>query len=290
MPSFQKRRHIGTESPAKGGNEIDGEGGRHYNPRLSESMVLIMRKKLVAGNWKMHGNLKSNAELVQGVCVGVAGLDVDVAVCVPYPYLAQVGEALKGANVTVGAQDVSEHAQGAYTGEVSAAMLLDFGCKYAIVGHSERRSYYGDTDAVVAAKCEAALKSGLIPILCVGETLDERESNVTADVVTRQLDAFISRCGVDALANAVVAYEPVWAIGTGRTATPEQAQEVHALIRARVARDSATVAGGLRILYGGSMKPGNAKELMAQPDIDGGLIGGAALVAADFVAICAAGQ
>jgi len=247
-----------------------------------------MRKKLVAGNWKMHGSLKSNAELLQGVRAGTAGMTADVAVCAPYPYLAQVQSALAGSNVAWGAQDVSEHAQGAYTGEVSAAMLTDFGCRYAIVGHSERRSYYGDTDAIVAAKCEAALKAGLIPIVCVGETLDEREKNVTADVVTRQLDAVIARCGVAALAQAVVAYEPVWAIGTGRTATPEQAQEVHALIRARVARDDAAVAAGLRILYGGSMKPNNAKELMAQPDIDGGLIGGAALVAADFVAICAA--
>jgi triosephosphate isomerase (TIM) len=253
-------------------------------------MDQIMRKKFVAGNWKMHGNLKGNAELLLGVRAGVAGLSIDVAVCAPYPYLAQAGDALKGSNVAWGAQDVSEHAQGAYTGEVSAAMLVEFGCKYAIVGHSERRSYYGDSDEIVAAKCEAALKSGLVPILCVGETLDERERNVTAEVVTRQLDAFISRCGVAALANSVVAYEPVWAIGTGRTATPEQAQEVHALIRARVARESSEVAAGLRILYGGSMKPGNAKELMEQPDIDGGLIGGAALVVADFVAICAAAQ
>lgn len=247
-----------------------------------------MRKKFVAGNWKMHGNLKSNAELLRGVRTGVAGLSVEVAVCVPYPYLGQAGEALKGSNVAWGAQDVSEHAQGAYTGEVSASMLADFACRYVIVGHSERRSYYGDTDAIVAAKCEAALKAGLVPILCVGETLDERERNVTAEVVTRQMDAAIARCGVAALANSVVAYEPVWAIGTGLTASPAQAQEVHALIRARVAREDATVAAGLRILYGGSMKPGNAKELMSQPDIDGGLIGGAALVAADFVAICAA--
>ena len=247
-----------------------------------------MRKKFVAGNWKMHGNLKSNAELLQGVRAGVAGLAVEVAVCVPYPYLGQAGEALKGSNVAWGAQDVSEHAQGAFTGEVGASMLVDFACRFVIVGHSERRSYYGDTDAVVAAKCEAALKAGLVPILCVGETLDERERNVTAEVVTRQMDAVIARCGVAALAKSVVAYEPVWAIGTGRTASPEQAQEVHALIRARVARDDGTVAAGLRILYGGSMKPGNAKELMSQPDIDGGLIGGAALVAGDFVAICAA--
>jgi triosephosphate isomerase len=247
-----------------------------------------MRKKFVAGNWKMHGSLASNAGLLDDVRAGVAGLAAEVAVCVPYPYLEQARGALGGSNVAWGAQDVSEHAQGAYTGEVSAAMLADFGCRYAIVGHSERRSYYGDTDAVVAAKFEAAMKANLIPILCVGETLDEREKNVTAAVVTRQLDAVISRCGIAALAKSIVAYEPVWAIGTGLTASPEQAQEVHALIRARVAREDAGVAAGLRILYGGSMKPGNAKELMAQPDIDGGLIGGAALVAADFIAICAA--
>jgi triosephosphate isomerase len=247
-----------------------------------------MRKKIVAGNWKMHGSLATNAELLQAVRTAVAGVAVEVAVCVPYPYLDQVRKALEGSHVAWGAQDVSEHAQGAYTGEVSAAMLADFGCRYVIVGHSERRSYYGDTDEVVAAKFEAAQKAGLIPILCVGETLDERERNVTAEVVTRQLDAVIFRCGIASLAKAVVAYEPVWAIGTGRTATPEQAQEVHALIRARIAKDDAAVAAGLRIQYGGSMKPGNAQELMAQPDIDGGLIGGAALVAADFAAICAA--
>ncbi|MDO8958509.1 MAG: triose-phosphate isomerase [Rhodocyclaceae bacterium] len=247
-----------------------------------------MRKKFVAGNWKMHGSLATNSALLQDVRQGVAGLTADVAVCVPYPYLDQARGALLGSNVAWGAQDVSEHVQGAYTGEVSAAMLADFGCRYVIVGHSERRSFYGDTDVVVAAKFEAALKSGLIPILCVGETLDERESNVTAEVVTRQLDAVLARCGVAALGQAVVAYEPVWAIGTGRTASPEQAQEVHALIRQRVAREDADVAAGLRILYGGSMKPGNARELMTRPDIDGGLIGGAALVATDFAAICAA--
>lgn len=247
-----------------------------------------MRKKIVAGNWKMHGNLAGNAELLQGVRAAVAGMAAEVAVCVPYPYLDQARRALEGSNVAWGAQDVSEHAQGAYTGEVSAAMLADFGCRYVIVGHSERRSYYGDTDAVVAAKFEAAQKAGLVPILCVGETLDERERNITAEVVTRQLDAVVSRCGIGSLANAVIAYEPVWAIGTGRTASPEQAQAVHAVIRARIAKDDAGVANGLRIQYGGSMKPANAKELMAQPDIDGGLIGGAALVAADFAAICAA--
>lgn len=247
-----------------------------------------MRKKLVAGNWKMHGSLAVNAVLLDAVRGGAANLAAEVAVCVPYPYLHQARAALDGTQVAWGAQDVSEHAQGAYTGEVSAAMLADFACRYAIVGHSERRSYYGDTDALVAAKFEAAQAAGLTPILCVGETLEERERNVTADVVARQMDAVVSRCGVASLARAVVAYEPVWAIGTGRTATPEQAQEVHALIRRRVAGADSGVADGLRILYGGSMKPGNAKELMAQPDIDGGLIGGAALVAADFLAICAA--
>jgi len=247
-----------------------------------------MRKKLVAGNWKMHGTLSVNAALLDAVRAGATGLAAEMAVCVPYPYLEQARKALDGSAVAWGAQDVSEHAQGAYTGEVSAAMLGDFGCRYVIVGHSERRSFYGDTDAIVAAKFEAAWKSGLVPILCVGETLDEREKNVTAAVVTRQLDAVLSRCGVAALGSAIIAYEPVWAIGTGRTASPEQAQEVHALIRARVARDDAGVASGVRILYGGSMKPGNASELMAQPDIDGGLIGGAALVAADFLAIGAA--
>lgn len=247
-----------------------------------------MRKKFVAGNWKMHGSLTANAELLKAVRTGVAGLAVDVAVCVPYPYLDQAHQLLAGSNAAWGAQDVSEHAQGAYTGEVSVGMLSDFACRYVIVGHSERRSYYGDSDAIVAAKCAAALQGGVTPILCVGESLDERERNVTAEVVTRQLDAVIGRCGIAALAKMVVAYEPVWAIGTGRTATPEQAQEVHALIRARVARDDAAVAAGLRILYGGSMKPNNAKDLMAQPDIDGGLIGGASLVAADFIAICAA--
>lgn len=247
-----------------------------------------MRRKFVAGNWKMHGSLKSNADLLRDVRAGVAALDIDVAVCVPYPYLAQTRELLTGSNVAWGAQDVSEHAQGAYTGEVSAAMLLDFGCKYVIVGHSERRSYYGESDAIVAAKVEAALKAGLTPIVCVGETLDERERNITAEVVIRQMDAVIHRSGITALAGMVIAYEPVWAIGTGRTATPGQAQEVHALIRQRVAREDAVVADGLRILYGGSMKPANARELMQQPDIDGGLIGGASLVAADFVAICAA--
>jgi triosephosphate isomerase len=249
---------------------------------------MTTRRKFVAGNWKMHGSLAANLSLLHAVRNGVEKLSAQVAVCVPYPYLAQAQAVLAGSAVAWGAQDVSEHAQGAYTGEVSAPMLNDFGCRYVIVGHSERRSYYGDTDEAVAAKTSAALNSGLVPIVCVGETLAEREANITAQVVTRQLDAVIARIGAAGLGKCVVAYEPVWAIGTGKTATPAQAQEVHALIRARVAQADAGVAANLQILYGGSMKPGNAKELMSQPDIDGGLIGGAALVAADFIAICAA--
>lgn len=249
----------------------------------------MARTKFVAGNWKMHGNLAANLSLLNAVRSGAAGLKAQVAVCVPYPYLAQAQSILAGGNVAWGAQDVSEHVQGAYTGEVSASMLNDFGCRYAIIGHSERRSYYGDTDAVVAAKFDAALKAGLIPILCVGETLAEREGEITAKVVTRQLDAVIAKSGVAAFGKAVIAYEPVWAIGTGKTATPAQAQEVHALIRARVAQGAPAVAAGVQILYGGSVKAGNAKELFGQADIDGGLIGGAALVADDFLAICAAG-
>lgn len=247
-----------------------------------------MRKKLVAGNWKMHGNLDSNAKLLAGVKAGASGLSCDVAVCVPFPYLAQAQSSLCGSSVAWGAQTVSEFVQGAYTGEVSAGMLNDFGCRYVIVGHSERRAIFGESDQVVAAKFVAAQAAGLVPILCVGETLAERESGQTQAVVFRQLAAVLDRAGVSALAKAVVAYEPVWAIGTGKTASPAQAQEVHAAIRAQVAAADAVVAAGLQLLYGGSVKPQNAAELFAQADIDGGLIGGAALVADDFLAICRA--
>ena len=252
----------------------------------------IPRIPLVAGNWKMHGSLAGNSALLDAVRNGVAGMKaevvVDVALLVPYPYLAQAGSVLQGSAVRWGAQNISEHAAGAYTGEVSAAMLADFGCTHVIVGHSERRSYYGDSDTIVAAKFVAAQKAGLTPIFCVGETLAEREAGITADVVTRQLNAVLNTAGAAALAHSVVAYEPVWAIGTGKTASPLQAQDVHALIRARIAEEDEGVAQGLRILYGGSVKPSNAQELFGQPDIDGGLIGGASLVAADFLAICAA--
>ena len=247
-----------------------------------------MRKKLVAGNWKMHGSLAQNAALLDAVKQGVAGLACEVAVCPPYPYLAQAQSVLSGTSVAWGAQSLSEHASGAFTAEVSASMLVEFGCRYVLVGHSERRAIFGESDAVVAAKFAAAQKAGLIPVLCVGETLAERQAGETAAVVFRQLDAVVAVSGVAALASAVVAYEPVWAIGTGMTASPQQAQEVHAAIRGRVASLDAVVAGGLRILYGGSVKPQNAVELFGQGDVDGGLIGGAALVAEDFLAICRA--
>ena len=248
-----------------------------------------MRQKLVAGNWKMHGVLKSNLQLLKGVLAGAAALrGVAVAVCVPFPYLAQAQSVLTGTSVAWGAQNLSEQAQGAFTGEVSATMLQDFGCRYVLVGHSERRSIYGESDDLVAEKFAAALASGLHPILCVGETLAQREAGKTVEVVSAQIDAVLKRVGVAVFANAVVAYEPVWAIGTGRTASSAQAQEVHAAIRTQFAKADAKVAAGLQILYGGSVKPANAAELFGMPDIDGGLIGGASLVASDFLAICSA--
>ena len=250
-----------------------------------------MRRKLVAGNWKMNGSLAQNGALLDAVRSGMSSVEgVDCAVCVPFPYLAQVQQRLSGSNVKWGAQDVHQLDKGAYTGEVSAAMLRDFGCAFVIVGHSERRSYYGESSHLVAEKFLAAQKEGLKPILCVGETLQQRESGVTEEVVAEQLDALIKLGSVQSLKNAVVAYEPVWAIGTGKTATSEQAQAVHGFIRQRVAEQDGQIASGLCILYGGSVKANNAAELFSMPDIDGGLIGGASLVADEFLAICRAGQ
>jgi triosephosphate isomerase len=250
-----------------------------------------MRRKLIVGNWKMHGNLARNKALLEGVLAGVRDLsNADYGVCVPYPYLAQAQTMLQGSNIAWGAQNVSQNEQGAFTGAVSAGMLVDFGCRYVIIGHSERRALFHESNAIAAAKFDTAIKAGLTPIFCVGETLEERESGVTEQVVDRQLDVILNHVGAQAMAKSVVAYEPVWAIGTGKTATPEQAQAVHSFIRQRVASLDGAVAQGLLILYGGSMKPSNADELMAQPDIDGGLIGGASLVADDFVAICRAGH
>ncbi len=248
-----------------------------------------MRGKLVAGNWKSNGNLVSNQRLLVDVRAAAVDLrGVECAVCVPYPYLFQTQQFLSGATVTWGGQDVSQFGSGAFTGAVTAAMLIEFGCRYVLVGHSERRSIFGESDADVAAKFEAAIKAGLTPILCVGETLQEREAGITETVVSRQLDAVIGNSGVAALAKAVVAYEPVWAIGTGKTATPEQAQAVHAYLRGAVGVYDVAVADGLRILYGGSVKAANAAQLFAMRDIDGGLIGGASLVADEFMAICRA--
>ena len=244
-----------------------------------------MLRKLVAGNWKMHGNHRANAELLAGI-IGVRPFGCDVAVCVPYPYLSETAVALAGSDLRWGAQDCSAHEQGAYTGEVSAAMLAEFGCRYVIVGHSERRQFHAETDQLVADKAKAALACGITPIVCVGETLAQREAGQTEAVVKRQLSAVIHALGHCA-GEMVVAYEPVWAIGTGRVATPEQAQSVHALLRAQLSAATAH-AGDMKILYGGSMKPDNAVSLLSQPDIDGGLIGGASLKAADFAAICRA--
>ena len=250
-----------------------------------------MRRKLVAGNWKMHGTLAQNAELLDVVRSGMRQItDVDCAVCVPFPYLAQAQQKLSGSNVKWGAQNVHQSDKGAYTGEVSAAMLRDFECSYVIVGHSERRAYYGESSHLVAEKFLAAQQAGLTPVLCVGETLQQRESGITETVVAGQLDALIQLGGVQVLRNAVVAYEPVWAIGTGKTATSAQAQAVHRFVRQRIAALDGQIAAALCILYGGSVKANNAAELFAMPDIDGGLIGGASLVADEFLAICRAGQ
>lgn len=247
-----------------------------------------MKKKLIAGNWKMNGSLAANQVLLDAVRSGVGQSNCDIAVAVPAPYLAQVKALANGSAVAVAAQDVSIHEAGAYTGETSAAMLLEFGVRYALVGHSERRQYHGETDEVVAAKAQRALAAGITPIVCVGETLAEREAGQTEAVVKRQLAAVIHTNG-HCISEIVVAYEPVWAIGTGRTATPEQAQEVHAVLRAQLAAASPQ-AGGIRLLYGGSMNAANAAQLLAQPDIDGGLVGGASLKAQDFLKIIAAAQ
>ncbi len=244
-----------------------------------------MRRKLVVGNWKMNGSRAVNAGLLSGIAAGLDGAQAACAVCVPAPYLAQCEAALTGGPVGWGAQDVSAHASGAYTGEVSAAMLADFACRYVIVGHSERRAYHAESSELVAQKAVAALAAGITPIVCVGETLAEREAGQTVAVVSAQLDAVLTLLDDATVARIVLAYEPVWAIGTGKTATPAMAQEVHAQLRAQLKQKNAAAADTVQILYGGSMKPDNAKELMAQPDIDGGLIGGAALKAADFLAI-----
>ncbi|SRR5690606_6212180 len=250
-----------------------------------------MRRPFVAGNWKMHGSRDENAQLLDGLLQSLpAQTSADIAVCPPFVYLWEIARLLKSSVVALGAQSVCAESVGAFTGEVSASMLRDVGCTYVIVGHSERRAIFREDDALVARKFLAAQSQSLVPILCVGETLEEREGGQTTSVVTRQLAAVLDVAGVAAFANAVVAYEPVWAIGTGKTATPEQAQEVHAHIRAEVAKLDGKIASELRILYGGSVKASNAREIFAMPDVDGGLIGGASLKADEFLKICAAAQ
>lgn len=245
-----------------------------------------MRRKIVAGNWKMHGTRASAAALLDAIAAAAAPA-CEVIVIPPAIYLAELTGQFAGKGIGFGAQDVSAQAQGAFTGELAASMVKDIGARYALVGHSERRQYHAESNDLVAAKYAQAQAAQLIPILCVGETLEQRDAGQTESVIAAQLDAVIRRSTAASLAGAVVAYEPVWAIGTGRTASPAQAQAVHEFIRGKVRREDATISGSLPILYGGSVKPGNAAELFAQPDVDGGLIGGASLVAADFIAICA---
>lgn len=245
-----------------------------------------MRQPLIMGNWKMNTTREEGVQLAKALAEGLGNVTQEVAVCVPFVYLADVKNALAGSAIAVGAQNVADQASGAYTGEVSAAMLADCGIKYALVGHSERRSYYGDTNESVAKRFCQTLKQNVVPVLCVGETLEEREQERTFQVVDEQLDAVIEAAGIEAFEKAVIAYEPVWAIGTGKTASDEQAQEVHQYIRQRIAERSAAVAEKVQILYGGSVKPDNAKALFAMPDIDGGLVGGASLDAKGFLQIC----
>ena len=245
-----------------------------------------MRDFLVAGNWKMHGNEAANAELTKGILAGMPGSGrVRLLICPPFPYLGAEAARVAGSSLALGAQNVSEHDSGAFTGEVAPAMLRDLGCEYVIVGHSERRAQMGETSEVVAAKFVAAQAAGLTPILCVGESLAEREAGETEAVIDGQLNAVLAAAGIDAFATAVIAYEPVWAIGTGLTASPQEAQDVHAHLRGVLNGLDSNVAAGIQILYGGSVKGDNAAGLFAMPDIDGGLIGGASLKAADFLAI-----
>lgn len=245
-----------------------------------------MRKILLAGNWKMNASREMVSTLLGELLEARRDENtIDMAVFPPFPYLAQAQSLLQGSSISWGAQTLSPIESGAHTGEVAASMLVDFGCRYVLVGHSERRSLYGESDADVAQRYQAAQQAGLQPVLCVGETLEERETGITESVVERQLDAVLDLCGVESLKRAVIAYEPVWAIGTGKTATPEQAQSVHAFIRHKIISQDAIIGGLVRILYGGSVKGSNAADLFAREDIDGGLVGGASLKAKDFLAI-----
>lgn len=246
------------------------------------------RQPLVAANWKMNGTLASMQPLVDSIKTGIAGSDIEVAICAPYVYLPELSQRLQGSAIATGAQNVSEHEAGAYTGEISTSMLNDFNCHYVIVGHSERRNLYAESDTLVADKFAQVQSAAMVPILCLGEQLAERQAGITEEVVARQLDTVIDKVGIAAFAQAVIAYEPVWAIGTGLTATGAQAQEVHAFIRKRLAQQDSTIAASIRILYGGSVNAANALELFSMADVDGGLIGGASLKAEEFLTICQA--
>ncbi|HIF47002.1 triose-phosphate isomerase [Candidatus Thioglobus sp.] len=248
-----------------------------------------MRQVIVAGNWKMNASKETVNTLVMGILSGMSEVEAKVIVCAPSPYMSQVEALITHSQLNLGAQDLNVNASGAFTGEVSADMIKDFGAQYVVVGHSERRSMYGETDQVVADKVRVALENNLTPLFCIGETLEEREAGNMESVVTRQIQAVIDLSGIDSFKNIIIAYEPVWAIGTGVTATPQQAQDAHAFIRSMLAQNNADIAQSTPILYGGSMNPGNAVELISCEDIDGGLIGGASLKAEDFLQICKAG-
>ena len=249
---------------------------------------MASRQPLVVGNWKLHGSRASANQLASDIADGIATMSIDVAVCPTFVHLADVRAVLDSTQLRLGAQNCAEFAEGAFTGEVSATMLADIGCEFVIVGHSERRQLFAETSAQIAVKVRRVQDASMLPVLCVGETLEERENNAIQKVIDEQIDAVVAVCGIEAFSNLVVAYEPVWAIGTGKTATPEQAQDVHAMIRAKLAAVDAGLADQLRILYGGSVKPDNAAMLFSKPDIDGGLIGGAALDAGSFLGICLA--
>jgi triosephosphate isomerase len=245
-----------------------------------------MRRSLVIGNWKMHGTRASNSELIAAILAGLDGSqNCDAAVCVPFTAIAEASDAVADTSLALGSQNIADADQGAYTGEISASMLAEYACRYALVGHSERRQLYNETNELVAARYEHAIKGGIIPVLCIGETDEQREQSKTFDVIVEQLSAVIDHSGIDSFAKAVIAYEPVWAIGTGKTATPDQAQEVHAFIRKQIATHNSTLADKVQILYGGSVKPDNAVDLFGKNDIDGGLIGGASLQADSFLGI-----
>jgi len=245
----------------------------------------MTRKKIIAGNWKMNGSLESNEQLLKGIFAKIESSDSLVIVSSPFPYLGQVSELVKNSPISLAAQNVSQYVSGAYTGEVSLDMLKNFSVEYVLVGHSERRTYYNETDSVVAEKTKAELESGLNPILCIGETLEERQSEQTLDVCAKQIDAVLNTVDISSFENVVVAYEPVWAIGTGLSATAQQAQDVHEFIRKHLATHNASVAEKVQILYGGSVKANNSEELFSMPDIDGALVGGASLIVDEFVGI-----